>query len=77
MIAQPWHQPELDPSHNTRLEDNQWPSNCHKRKHTSQTYLHPFHFAWSELVQFEVPDQPIRMLINVETNNYQIKTYEI
>lgn len=59
MIAQPGHQPELDPSNDPHLIDNQWPSNEHKRKYTSQTYLHPFDFIWSELLQIEVPDQPI------------------
>ena len=74
MIAQPWHQPELDPSHDPGLVDNQWPSNCDKCRHTSQAYLHSIHFTWSELFQIEVPHQPIR---NVETHKYQTKTNEI
>lgn len=59
VIAQPRHQPELDPSNNPCLIDNQWPSNEHKRKHTSQTYLNPVHFIWSELLHIKVTNQPM------------------
>ena len=62
VIAQPWHQPELHPSQYANFVYDQWPPNGHEGENTSQAYLHPIHFAWSELSQIEVPVHPIRTL---------------
>lgn len=72
VISQPWHEPKLDPSCDSRLVNNQWPPNCYKCKNTRQANLHPSNFCRPELFQIEMPNQPIRQLDNLGKVNIKI-----
>jgi hypothetical protein len=58
VVTKPGHKPELKPTSNACVVDNQWPSNCHESKHSSQADLHTRYLAWAIFFQVKVPHKP-------------------
>jgi hypothetical protein len=59
MVTKPGHKPELKPTSNACVVDNQWPSNCHESKHSSQADLHTRYLTWAIFFQVKVPHKPV------------------